>query len=543
MIANLLRDWLRPRNARAYCERGTAYAQAGDLAQARRHLARAVELDPGLVEAHTNLGNVHRLAGDARAAEASYREALRIAPQSAGAAYNLALILKAASRLPEALELLRAAHRTGPGETGALWELGLLLIELGRCEEARQVAGQACAERPADPLAHKALAVAHQHLLDPATALEAFDRALALDPLDAHTHALRAIVLQELLRLDEALATLDRALELDPGNAVARWRRALVHLMRGDFRRGWPEYEVRFASGDRVRRAFPCPRWRGETLQGKTILVHAEQGLGDEIMFASCLPDLAETGARLVLDCHPKLAALFARSFPRASIHAGPQSPDTAWLAGYPAPDYEIPAGSLPLHLRMTAERFPAHQGYLTADPEKVSRWRARLAALGPGLKVGLSWRGGTAMSRTASRSLDLPRLLPILRTPGIHFVDLQYSAGAPEIAALEREHGARIVHWQEALDDYDETAALVCALDLVLTVCTAVVHLTGALGRTAWVMTPHSPEWRYGHAGERMPWYPAVRLIRQERHGDWDAVIATVGRRLQHAAKPAERA
>jgi tetratricopeptide (TPR) repeat protein len=529
-----------PRNARAHHFMGTACARDGDLENARAHLALAVELTPDFAEGHVNLGNVHKLRGDARAAVESFRAALRIDPESGAAAYNLGMVLKEAGRKHEAVELLLRAHAAAPRVAAALWELVMLLTELDRFEEARDVTERACAENPGDAVAAKALGVVLQHLYDPHAALDQYDRAIALGPLDSQTHALRGIVLQELMQLDAAIAAHDRAIELDPKNAVAQWRRAVVYMLRGEFVEGWRAYELRLLSEGRAPRKFPCPRWRGEPLGGKTILVHAEQGLGDEIMFASCVPDLAAAGGRCIIDCHSKLRALFARSFPHALVHAGHQSDDVGWLASFPAPDYEIPAGSLPLHLRQSAEAFPRHSGYLTADPSMVARWRERLSGLGRGLKVGISWRGGTATTRAPLRSLTLARLGPILRMPDAHFVNLQYATTAEDIegfGAGER----KIQHWPDALDDYDETAALVCALDLVISVCTAVVHLAGALGRPAWVMAPFSPEWRYGHAGSRMAWYPSVTLFRQPRYNEWDPVIAAIAAGLaQHARTPA---
>jgi hypothetical protein len=223
-------------------------------------------------------------------------------------------------------------------------------------------------------------------------------------------------------------------------------------------------------------------------------------------------------------------------------VHGGWQTDDTAWLAeGEPA-DYQIPAGSVPRILRSRPESFPPHTGYLRADARRTAAWKARLATLGGGLKVGLSWQGGTQASRAPLRSLSLERLLPVLRVAGVHFVDLQYTDSTSERARLLQAHGIEIVHWQEAIADYDETAALVAALDLTLTVCTAVAHLAGALGRPAWVMTPFSPEWRYGHAGETLPWYPSLRLVRQRNLGEWEPVVATIERRLQEAACGAMR-
>jgi hypothetical protein len=191
----------------------------------------------------------------------------------------------------------------------------------------------------------------------------------------------------------------------------------------------------------------------------------------------------------------------------------------------------------VPRILRSGPEHFPPHAGYLRADAERTAAWKARLAALGRGPKVGLSWQGGTQVSRAHLRSLSLERLLPVLRVPGVHFVNLQYTDSASERARLAQDHGIELVHWQEAIADYDETAALVAALDLTLSVCTALVHLAGALGKRVWVLTPFSPEWRYGYTGDRMVWYPEARLYRQARYGDWEPVIAAVAGQLKHCA------
>jgi hypothetical protein len=179
--------------------------------------------------------------------------------------------------------------------------------------------------------------------------------------------------------------------------------------------------------------------------------------------------------------------------------------------------------------LRRRPEDFPQHAGFLTADSQKIDQWKARLAALGPGPKIGLSWQGGVGHTGRARRSLTLEQLLPVLRRRDAHFVSLQYTDVAAEIREFQARQGIPIHHWQEAIDDYDETAALVIALDKVLTVCTAIVHLTGALGRPALVMVPFGSDWRYGATGEQMLWYPSVRLIRQRAIGDWSAVLQTV--------------
>jgi ADP-heptose:LPS heptosyltransferase len=200
----------------------------------------------------------------------------------------------------------------------------------------------------------------------------------------------------------------------------------------------------------------------------------------------------------------------------------------------------KIAAASAPRYLRRTAAEFPAHSGYLRADPQKVEKWRGRLAALGQGRKIGLSWRGGVARTGRSWRSLAPAQLLPLFSQADGHFVSLQYGDADAEIAQLEKSHGVHVHHWADALADYDETAALVGALDLTISVCTAVVHLAGALGRPVWVMAPVKADARYGLTGPSMRWYPSARMFRQPVFGDWHSVVDEVRRELARLAAPA---
>ena len=186
------------------------------------------------------------------------------------------------------------------------------------------------------------------------------------------------------------------------------------------------------------------------------------------------------------------------------------------------------------MRYRRSLADFPRHSGYLKADPVRTHEWRGRLHALGPGLKIGLSWRGGTPVSRVALRSIPLEAWTRLFALAGVRFVSLQYTEGAAaETAALARAGGPVVTHWQDAIDDYDETAALVSALDLTISVCTSVVHLAGALGRPVWVLAPQAAEWRYGTRGETLPWYPSARVFRQHESGDWEAVMRRVASEL----------
>jgi hypothetical protein len=234
---------------------------------------------------------------------------------------------------------------------------------------------------------------------------------------------------------------------------------------------------------------------------------------------------IARSG-QVVIECSPRLHSLFERSFPRAIVCAGLQGVSTPeWVGRTPSIDCHLSSGSLPRHFRRRETDFPAHGGYLAADPERVRHWQGRVATLGEGLKVGLSWRGGMPSTRRTLRSLDLPLFDALLRIPGTRFVDLQYGDTVAERAALA-SRGIELASWPDAITDLDETAALISSLDLVITVCTTVVHLTGALGKPAWVLVPSVPEWRYQAEGSGMPWYPTVQLFRQGAGEGWGAVI-----------------
>lgn len=526
---------LDPNHARAHYWLGVILARRRSYDDSARHLERALVLDPYIEGGWLDLGNVHYWRGDFGKARASFRAALAAAPDSPAALSNLGLLLKEAGQFDEALVHLRRAFELDPDTESPLRNLMLALVDSNRAAEALAVGANALARNPDRYEAHLFMGIAHSRLLDPGRALASYDAAVRIRPDAAEAHRNRGKALQDLGNLQEAITSFDRALELQPDYPVAGLDRAVARLLIGDFERGWEDYEARRASEDFPRRDAAFPEWDGDSLQGRSVLVYCEQGLGDEIMFASCLPELIKTARDCTIECEPRLAGLFRRSFPGATVY--PAAPDRAPPDDVAERDidFELPAGSLPRIFRAKRDDFPRHAGYLKPDRARVDYWRKRLAESGARLKVGISWTGGVEKTRRPLRSIALDRLLPILSVPNVSFVSLQYTPeAASDAAALRAAHGIRVEHWQEAIDDYAETAALVGALDLVISVCTAVVHLSGALGQRVWVMTPHSPEWRYGISGDAMPWYPSVKLIRQPVAGDWETVIAAVAANLR---------
>jgi tetratricopeptide (TPR) repeat protein len=364
-------------------------------------------------------------------------------------------------------------------------------------------------------------------------------RAIRADPGLREARSNLGWILTEIGDLGGGLKCLDQLLDEMPEDHEVRLMRATANLKFGRFGAGWPDYEARHHSVTAIANPHHYPTWDGSLSPDATLLVVAEQGVGDQIMFASCLSETRERVGSMVIECHPHLVPLLQRAFPHDCVGARDQAqPLNAW-AGSEAIDLQIPFGSLPQFFRNTLNDFPRHSGYLTADPERVRYWAQRLQALGPGLKVGLSWRGGTINSRRSLRSIEPESLAPLLGLP-VHFINLQYGSTEPDRAALSDMWTGKFVHWPDALESYDETAALVVALDLVVSVCTAVIHLAGALGRPVWVLTPAAPEWRYGAAGATLPWYPSARLFRQVRAFEWGEVVERAALALAEIPRPA---
>ena len=497
-----------------------------------QHLERALALDPHIPAGWVDLGCVYYFQRDLVKAAASFRAALAVTPDLVSAHANLGLVLKESDRRDEALVHLRRAHELAP--EGGLRNLVTTLIESDLCEEALAVASAAVERDPASYEARLFLAFARLKLNEPETALACYDDALKIRSDDAELYYHRGLAFQDLGRLPEAFADYERAHVLQPG--FPTFHRTLAYLLVGDFQRGWESYEERRLSTDSViLRTTSRPQWDGSApLAGRTILVYSEQGLGDEIMFASILPQLIGLAGHCIIECDRRLLGLFSRSFPAATVYAATPDRSVPPEIASRKIDFEIGAGSLPRFFRRSLGEFPRHAGYLSADPRRVAAWRDRLAQLGPGPKVGISWTGGVRKTRRPLRSIPLEGLLPVLTTPGARFISLQYiPEAAAEIAEAQNKLPVRIEHWADAIEDYDETAALVLALDVVISVCTSVVHLSGALGQRVWVMAPYSPEWRYGFSGESMPWYPSVRIFRQPAFREWNPVISSVAAEL----------
>lgn len=526
----------RADRAPLHCLLGDALMRKKAFPAAEAAYQRALELEPQYLPARIRWSELARETGRLDEAEAAAQKALELEPESAGALFALGMALRGKGRAKDASASFERSIALDPQQIPAYQQLARVLREEDKIKEAEEQLRAALRRRPEDPslLADLALVLGDQMRYD--EAFDAVGRALARSPNSIGALTCKGLLLDQTGRGPEALECLESARARAPQDDNTHFMVGLHHLKYHDFGAGWDGYEHRRPLINFIGRyrQFPFPEWDGSPLAGRTVLVYPEQGLGDEIMFSSCLPELAAQARAVVLECDRKLEQIFRRSYPAATVVPRHRSVANDWVTHLdPRPDVQTPLGTLPRFFRRRLEDFPQHHGYLRADPGKVQAWRARLAALGPGRMVGLSWQGGVGYTGRIRRSLTLERLLPLLRLPGLHFISLQYTNVREELETFERRHGLRVHHWQDAIDDYDETAALVCAVDEVLTVCTAIVHLTGALGRPGTVMVPFGADWRYGGMGERMPWYPSLRLVRQPELGDWTSVLQEVERRL----------
>lgn len=382
-----------------------------------------------------------------------------------------------------------------------------------------------------------------------------FEQAQALIPLNPDIQNNLATLYINEGKPVKAFEHLNNALSIDPNHPQAHWNRSLAWLETGDYEKGWPEYDWGLEAKVRVDRNYTRPEqpvlpyWRGEP--DACVVVYGEQGIGDEILFASMLPDLLKSCKSVVFECHRKLHKLFANSFPGIDIYPTREDEMVSWpLKDDGTPRYpfthKIALGSLGRFFRPTLESFPGTP-YLNPTRRSEEEWAKWLEQLPPGPKVGVSWLGGHKKTRIEVRSLPLEEMAPILTQPGAVFVSLQYTPHEDELAAFEAKHGVKIHMAPKACYSgiYDDTAGLVANLDLVITVCTSVVHLAGSMGVPTWVMTPSRPAWRYRLDLDGMPWYANTILFRQsEGSTSWAPVVAEVSAALSdliQAAQPKE--
>ncbi|MES2383565.1 MAG: tetratricopeptide repeat protein [Pseudomonadota bacterium] len=360
-----------------------------------------------------------------------------------------------------------------------------------------------------------------------AEAIELFDDLIDKEPARKDVFLISYAVAQAYSgHFDKALTLLNDALLLQPHDAGLRMQRAQINLLMENFKEGWPDYAYRGLAYSRQYRVLPFTKWQGQDLNGKCIVVLAEQGLGDQVMLASCLPDLlALSPSRVVVEVIGRVAPTLARSFPDCEIIHTLQDRKMTWAKTIGEVDYFVPLGDLPQYFRASLEAFPG-KAYLKADPNRVAYWRQKLESAGPRPWIGVSWKGGMQATRRILRSMSPSELALMTQAVDATWISLQYGS-VDEDLKVAAASNVMLTHWNEAIADLDEFAALIANLDCVVTVCNTTVHYAGALGKKVLVLAPHIPEWRYGLNSTHMPWYPDAQVLRQPKANDWPGVIS----------------
>lgn len=464
-----------PESALGHLNLGAALLRAGCFAEARTHCEKAIELAPHVVVAHRNLGIAAHQQGDLDGAKAAYRRALELGLPDPDVLTNLGVVLLRQGEIDPAIEVHERAVAAGPDLAATWLNRGTALQAAGRLAEAGA----------------------------------SFERAVAINPEGPPLTALGSLMAEQ-GDFPGAIRAHERAIAWDPDFADGHWNLALALLGGGDLGRGWEEYEWRWrASSCRTTGpGYPWPQWPGPSAREGRLLVWKEQGLGDELLFLSCLPDLAGLGLAVTLLVSPRLVSLVGRSLPSVKV-----VPDLANTGGF---DWHLPLGSLPGHLRPTVAAFDGSGQFLVPAAARADEWRRRLDRLPPGKRVGICWRTGLL---TAERQRHYPSLIDceaLWRVPGVVWVNLQYDECDAELGEVAARWGVVIHRWpgDDLRDDLEGVAALIAQLDGVVTAPTAVSSLAGAVGTPTWLIDSGSDWSSFGE--DRSPWFPSIQVFRK---------------------------
>jgi Flp pilus assembly protein TadD len=511
---------------------GTVCHQLGKPAEAIAALASAIRLKGDSAKVHNHLGAVLAEQGKFDDAIASFRRASQLDPSADDAARNLDRAM-AGKAVAQGIPL---AQRGRLDEAAACFKQALALIP--DHVDAHNNLGyvQLAQNRPRDALVHFRKAVelhgdylpaivnvgsALERSGEAEEAVEWFRRAITLASNEAEPYNNLGVALHSLGKLSEATANFDKALQLSPQHPRARLNRAMGLLLRGEFAEGWREFEWRPARFPQTQTPLP-PRWTGQPLDGRTILVRSEEGIGDTLQFVRYAELLARKGAMVALECPGVLSRLIATAPGVDRV--------ISWGQSLPACDFFVPMLSLPCILETTIETIPANIPYLEPDAEAVNHWKTELNAPNT-FKIGIVWQGNPNHRADAYRSIPLAQFAPLTEVAGIRLFSLQMGPGCEQLGGWPGAHP--ITDLSDRLGDFHNTAAAVCNLDLVIACDSAPAHLAGALGVPVWVALAITPDWRWMLSRDDSPWYPTARLFRQHQQGNWQDVFRDIQRAL----------
>ena len=575
-LYEILRDWL-PESAEVLNNLGAAKLTCGDRAAAEEIWKHAVSVRPDYANAWSNLGDLARDDGRPDAAAKLYGAALERNPHDAETAHSLGLILFDRGQWRGAEECLLLCLKLGFAGTNFELELDLLnrialcRLRQDRLEEAASLFQNLLLRKPELPEVYANLAFTYERMGRIDDAIQAAQTAIQMRPGFASAYNNLAVALRSAHRLDEALHVLECAAKLNPDGDLIRFNHGTISLLAGRYQEGWPGYEYRERSGPIETRDFAAPAWRGEALVGKRILLHCDQGFGDTLQFVRFLPRLTQfEPAEVILEA----------PLPLLTLLNGLSGYDRIIAMGDPLPEFDLhcAVASLPGILRIEEKDLPGANNYLRPSAPRLSSWKSRLEELSVAsagrtdrsesetptspmsagitaaaetspdvapaaeLLIGVVWQGNAQQSQDIVRSCPIAEIAKLTAVPGIRWFSLQ--KGPLGEAQWQQNETARecMIPLGQELTDFEDTAAVLSQLDLLITVDTSVAHLAGALGTRVWTLLCHTPDWRWKLTGNQCPWYPSMRLFRQPEWGDWSSVIEEVSAALRDLTQKRSR-
>lgn len=510
---------LHPQYVDAMNNLGVTLQEQKKLAEAQMWYRRALEIKPDYAAAHNNLGTLLNAEGKWTEAQGCYERAVSIAPDYLGAHDNLGQVLQAQGKWVESQAAYERVLALDPRHFAAHNRLGTVLQSQGKLPEAHKCYEEALRLKPDFHDAHNNLGTVHSAAGLLAEAQACYERALQLFPEYAEAHNNLGNCYKAHGNLAEAEARYQRAIGIKPDYADAHLHLALIWLELGRLDEAWPEYEWRWKTKNHLPLLAPDKLWDGSPLAGRTILLHAEQGLGDTLQFIRYAPLVKRQGGTVIVQCQPPLLKLLGAC---AGI-------DQLIPRGVPIPAFDVhaPLVSLPRLMGTTLATIPANIPYIEPDPRLVEQWESQLNSI-PEFKIGIAWQGNPKFGHDRWRSISLKHFEPLARLEGVRLFSLQKGLGSEQVGEVSLQ--VPVTDLSSQLDEksgaFMDTAAVMRHMDLIITSDTSVPHLAGALGVPVWVALPFAADWRWLHAREDIPWYPTMRLFRQTQRGDWPEVF-----------------
>ncbi len=516
---------LKPNDADLYSNLGNTLREHGKLDEAVECYKKASGLNPDNAGFHCNLGAALQESGELDVAIASYKEAVKLDPNYAMAFGNLGSALQKSGKLNEAIASYKKAIAIKPDYAEAHNNLGISLLEKGKPEEAITCHKKAIELEPdcAEAYNNLGTALMEQGKFD--AAIISHKKAIELKPDYAEAYNNLGTVQKGSGKPLDAIAYYEQAIELKPDYPLAHLNMAFALLLTENFKKGWQEYEWRLRIKGRTPKTSQKPVWDGSSLNGKSILVYTEQGLGDSIQFIRYLPMVKAQGGRVIVECQQSLCRLLKNSYGIDEIIEMTSNVESPIQF-----DVHVPLLSLPGIFNATMDSIPPNVPYIKSDPVLVSQWRAKLD-YDDNFKVGIVWAGNPKHKNDRNRSCSLKDIVHLASIRELTFYSLQ--KGQASIAANNPPNGMKIINLTNELNDFADTAAAIDNLDLVISVDTSVAHLAGAIGKPVWTLLPFVPDWRWFLKCSNSPWYPSMRLFRQNKLNDWKGVLDQVKKAL----------